>query len=200
MSNILVIVGSVRAKRLCPDIAAWVADIGRRRSSLSLETVDLAEWPLPMDDEPEIPAIGTYRSEWTSAWSAKISTADGLVFVTPQYNWGYPAALKNALDHLYREWRGKAAVIVSYGGHGGGKCAVQLRQVVEALKMRVAATMPGLELSDDAIRAGRVDPAQEFAAQVESIETAFDELVGLLAREPAPARADVSRSSSDSPS
>ena len=180
MGTVSSILGSVWAKRLCPDIAAWVADIGRGRSSLAFETVDLAEWPLPMDDEPEIPAIGAYRSELTSAWSAKIAAADGLVFVTPQCNWVYPAALKNALDHLYREWRGKAPTIGSHGGHGGGESAVQLRQVAEALKMRAAATMPGLELSDATMRAGRVDPAREFAPRRASLETAFDELVRLV--------------------
>ena len=46
-----------------------------------------------------------------------------------QYNWGYPAALKNALDYLYRSWNGKPAMIVSYGSHGGGKGAAQLKQV-----------------------------------------------------------------------
>ena len=46
-----------------------------------------------------------------------------------QYNWGYPAALKNALDFLYKEWHNKPAGIISYGGHGGGKAAAQLQQV-----------------------------------------------------------------------
>jgi NAD(P)H-dependent FMN reductase len=126
-ATVLVIGGSVRAQRLSPQIASWVSEIGRLRSTLAIEIVDLVEWPLPMDDEPGIPALGTYNSERTQAWSRKIASADGFVFVTPQYNWGYPAALKSALDHLYREWRGKPAVIVTYGGHGGGKCAAQLR-------------------------------------------------------------------------
>lgn len=182
-STVFIIVGSVRASRLCPDISAWVADIGRARTTLAIEVVDLAAWPLPMDDEPGIPALGTYTSDRTRAWSAKIASADGFVFVTPQYNWGYPAALKNALDHLYGEWRGKPVAIVSYGGHGGGKCAAQLRQVADGLKMRVAATMPALDLSDDTMRSARVDPPREFAGHVRSVETAFDELVDLLAVE-----------------
>jgi NAD(P)H-dependent FMN reductase len=142
--------------------------------------VDLADWPLPLDDEPAIPALGAYASEYTRAWSAKIASADGLVFVTPQYNWGYPAGLKNALDHLYREWHGKAAVIVSYGGHGGGKCAAQLRQVAEGLKLRVAATMPGLVLPEEAVREGKLDPGRDFAAQTASVESTFEELAELL--------------------
>lgn len=46
-----------------------------------------------------------------------------------QYNWGYPAALKNALDYLYHEWLGKPAVVITYGTRGGGKAAAQLQQV-----------------------------------------------------------------------
>ncbi len=56
-----------------------------------------------------------------------------IVFVSPQYNWGYPAPLKNAIDHLYKEWAGKPAMIVTYGGHGGSKCAAQLRQAFAEL-------------------------------------------------------------------
>jgi NAD(P)H-dependent FMN reductase len=101
--------------------------------------------------------------------------------VTPQYNWGYPAALKNALDHLHREWRGKPAAIVTYGGHGGGKCATQLRQVADGLKMRVTATMPGIELSEAVIRGAEFEPSRDFGAHGESIGLAFDELAALLA-------------------
>jgi NAD(P)H-dependent FMN reductase len=183
-ATVFVIVGSVRAQRLCPQIASWVAKIGRSRSTFAVEIVDLVDWPLPMDDEPGIPALGAYSGERTQAWSAKIASADGFVFVTPQYNWGYPAVLKNALDHLYREWRGKPAVIVSYGGHGGGKCAAQLRQVAEGgLKMRVATTMPALVLSDDAMRSCLIEPDQDFKAHVSSIERAFEELASLLSGE-----------------
>jgi len=178
-----VIVGSVRAKRLCPQVAAWVAQAARADATrpFALEIVDLADWPLPMEDEPGIPALGEYANEHTRAWSAKIAQASGFVFVTPQYNWGYPAALKNALDHLHGEWRGKPAAIVSYGGHGGGKCAAQLKQVADGLKMRVVPTMPGLELPEAVIRGGEFDPRREFATHVPAVEQAFAELAALLA-------------------
>lgn len=188
-SKVQVIIGSVRAGRLCPRIADWVTEIARARSSgLATEIVDLADFPLPMHDEPGIPALGHYAQPHTQAWSAKVAQAQGFVFVTPQYNWGYPASLKNALDHLHREWRGKAAVVVSYGGHGGGKCAVQLRQVLEGgLKMRVATTMPALELSEQAVRHGELDPQSAFGGHVEAVAQAFGELAELLAADPAAA-------------
>jgi len=180
--RVFVIVASVRAQRLGPRIAEWVVGIAASRAAprLSLELVHLADWPLPMDDEAGMPQLGDYASERTRAWSAKIASADAFVFVTPQYNWGYPASLKNALDHLHAEWRGKPAAIVSYGGHGGGKCAAQLSQVLQALKMRLAPTMPALVLSEAAIRQALLDPASELASHRESVEQAFGELGGLL--------------------
>lgn len=177
--------GSVRAGRVCPTITSWVVGIGRASTSLEYELVDLADWPLPLSDEPAIPALGSYAQEHTQAWSRKVAAASGFVFVTPQYNWGYPAVLKNALDHLYKEWTGKPLMIVSYGGHGGGKAAAQLRQVAEGLKMRPVTTMPALTLARETIEnGGPVVPETDFKAGVESVRRAFGELDALL--EPAP--------------
>jgi NAD(P)H-dependent FMN reductase len=147
-----------------------------------LELVDLIDWPLP-NDEPDIPAAGLeYENAHTRAWSRKVSEAAGFVFVTPQYNWGYPAPLKNALDHLYREWTGKPAIIVSYGFHGGGRCAAQLRQVLEGLRMRPTPTMPALTLPEEMkAKDAPVDRAlQAFAGSVPDVEAAFTELQKLL--------------------
>lgn len=180
--RILVIMGSVRARRLCPQMAAWVAEVGRETVPAQFEIVDLKDWPLPMDDEPGIPALGDYAFEHTRAWSRKISEAHAVVFVTPQYNWGYPAPLKNALDHLYDEWAGKPALIVTYGGHAGDKCARQLRQVLKGLKMKPVATTPGFRLTRDRIKAntGAIDPAAEFAGRGKVLSRAFAELATAL--------------------
>lgn len=182
--KIQVIAGSVRPTRICLDVAGWVMD--QAPAGLELEPVDLADWPLPLDAEPGIPQRDGYTQALTQAWSRKIAEADGYVFVTPQYNWGYPATLKNALDHLYAEWTGKPAVIVSYGFHGGDKCAAQLRQVLQGLRMRPAATMPALSLPDElkAVGARFGDPALLFADVAPAVRRAFDELRMLLA-EPA---------------
>ena len=131
-----------------------------------------------MDDEPAVPAAGGYAFDHTHAWSRKIAAAGAFVFVTPQYNWGYPAPLKNALDHLYEEWRGKPAVIVTYGGHGGVRCAMQLRQVTEGLNMRPVHTMAALRIPRELIEAndGGVEPEREFADSLPTIRQAFAEL------------------------
>jgi NAD(P)H-dependent FMN reductase len=184
LSNILVIIGSTRARRIGPAIAAWVAEMGRAALSASFELVDLRDWPLPMDDEPRIPAMSEYDFEHTRAWSRKVGEADAFVFVTPQYNWGYPAPLKNALDHLYREWSGKPAMIVTYGSHGGGKCADQLRQVLEGLHMAPVETMPGLKLGRERVEANRgvIDPASAFADHRGALGDAFADLGAALRR------------------
>jgi NAD(P)H-dependent FMN reductase len=183
--TVLVIMGSVRSGRLCPAIASWVVDIGRASTGFNYELVDLVDWPLPSHDEPGIPALGEYAQDHTQAWSRKVAAADGFVFVTPQYNWGYPAALKNALDHLYKEWAGKPLMIVSYGGHGGGKCAAQLRQVAEGVKMRPVTTMPGITLTRQMIESGGpIDPERDFQDHIEDVHRAFGELAAQLESPP----------------
>lgn len=181
--TILVIIGSTRPQRIGPSIAAWVADLGKAIVPADYEIIDLRDWPLPMDDEPGIPAQGHYQQEHTRAWSRKIASAEGFIFVTPQYNWGYPAPLKNAIDHLYAEWRGKAAMIVTYGGHGGGKCAEQLNQVLSGIKMRIVDRMPGLTLAREGIEQnnGTIDPASAFAAHIGEITEAFGAFQRLIA-------------------
>jgi NAD(P)H-dependent FMN reductase len=178
-----VIVGSVRPRRICPQIAAWVAEVGSDLVPGPLEVVDLKQWPLPMDDETDLPARGSgYVFAHTRAWSEKVASGDAFVFVTPQYNWGYPAPLKNALDHLHNEWSGKPAMIVSYGGHGGGRCAAQLRQVLDGLEMKPVATAPSLRLARARIEAdtGAIEPGLEFAEHVPLLQQGFAELASAL--------------------
>ncbi len=174
---ILVIAGSVRPRRIAVDVAHWVAEVGREATQAVFEVVDLKDWPLPMDDEPGVPAGGQYEHEHTRAWSRKVAGAGGFVFVTPQYNWGYPAVLKNALDHLYAEWAGKPAMIVTYGGHGGGRCAEQLLQVCQGLHMAPVATPIAMRIPREMIEgnAGEIDPAAEFAGHLAELRHAFGE-------------------------
>jgi len=181
-SSSLVIAGSVRAHRLCIQISEWVAAVGRERTGGSFEVVDLKDWPLPMDDEPGMPQAGQYACEHTRAWSRKIAAAPAFVLVMPQYNGGYPAALKNAIDHIYKEWEGKPAMIVSYGGHGGGKGAEQLQQVLQFVKTTSIATRPALTLPRELIEAnsGTIDAASQFAAHVGDLQRAFAEFASQL--------------------
>jgi NAD(P)H-dependent FMN reductase len=134
--RIAVVVGSTRPTRICRGIAEWVRDALHQKSPLSYELIDLAEIDLPFLDEPLKAALGQYAHGHTRAWSRLVSSFGGFVFVYPQYNWGYPAPVKNALDFLYREWHDRPAGSVTYGTRGGGKSAQQLHGVLEGLHMR----------------------------------------------------------------
>ena len=136
MSTVAVVVGSTRPTRICPGIAEWVQKTAQEGSALRYEVVDLAEVGLPFLDEPLMASLGEYEHEHTRAWSRLVSSYAGFVFVYPQYNWGYPAVLKNALDFLYHEWSGKPVTTVTYGTRGGGRGANQLQEVLAGLHMR----------------------------------------------------------------
>ncbi|KAL2421446.1 NAD(P)H-dependent FMN reductase LOT6 [Exophiala dermatitidis] len=146
--QIAVIVCSQRTPRVGLQIGTFVFDTLKQYHSshpfpvpYELVLVDMLDHPLPMFDEPGIPSqirsSSDYAHAHTRAWSELISSFGGFVFVTPQYNWGYPASIKNAIDYLYHEWAGKPAMVVSYGGHGGGKAAAQLKQVLQGVRMMV---------------------------------------------------------------
>ncbi|EAW12073.1 flavin-dependent quinone reductase [Aspergillus clavatus NRRL 1] len=162
MATIGVIVCSQRSPRAGLQITNFVTDtIQEAFPSAALRLVDLVSWDLPLYNEPGIPSqitsIDEYTHETTKAWSREIASHAGFIFVTPQYNWGYPASVKNAIDYLFHEWKGKPAMIVSYGGHGGGKAAEQLQQVLQGVRMQpveplVALTFPDKEFTGRASR------------------------------------------------
>jgi NAD(P)H-dependent FMN reductase len=136
MPNIQVILGSTRQGRSGDKVASWFMEHARARTALDAELVDLRDWPLPFFDQPLPPAMGSPTDALQQRWARQVARADGFVLVAPEYNHGYPAVLKNALDHLYAEWNGKPVAFVGYGGSGGGLRAVeQLRQVVVELEM-----------------------------------------------------------------
>jgi NAD(P)H-dependent FMN reductase len=188
MHKVLIIVGSTRPNRIGSQVADWVSRNIPASAGLETELTELADWYLPMSDEPGLPSAGEYVQEHTRAWSRKIAAAEGFILVTPQYNWGYPASLKNALDHLYKEWNGKPVMIVSYGHRGGGKAAAQLRQVCEGLRMRPAKTMPAIAFSKEMLgEKGRLrGPSTDFAPYAEAVQQAIGELAGALGRAGSP--------------
>ena len=138
-----ILVASTRPGRVGEPTARWIAQRAREHAAFDVEVVDLAEIDLPMFAEPKHPRFGEYELDHTREFSTLISRADGFVFVFPEYNHSYNAALKNALDHLNREWAGKPVGLVSYGGvAAGARAAVALEPVLVALKMRPVAFAP----------------------------------------------------------
>jgi len=134
--KLAVITGSVRPGRIGPAFAAWFADRAREQGAFDVVQLDLAEVGLPFHDEPHHPKTGIYLHDHTRRWSEAIDGADAFVMVTPEYNYGYGAALKNAIDFLHKEWADKPVGFVGYGGIGAGTRAIQqLKQVVTTLRM-----------------------------------------------------------------
>jgi NAD(P)H-dependent FMN reductase len=137
MPRLNIIIASTRPGRVGEQIGGWFADFARAHGGFDVQVVDLAALNLPLLDEP-VPAVEghPYRHEHTRKWSAITQAADAFVIVTPEYNQGYPASIKNALDYLYVEWRDKPVAFVSYGMTSGGMRAVhQLKPVVAAVGM-----------------------------------------------------------------
>lgn len=95
-----------------------------------VDLIDLAEIDLPMYNEPKHPSLQSYEHEHTNMWSSMVEAADAYVFVTPEYNYGPPPALVNALNYVYKEWNYKPASFVSYGGISGGLRAVQVEKLI----------------------------------------------------------------------
>lgn len=131
-----VIIGSTRPTRKGPIVADWFLKIAKQNPDFEVELLDLKEIDLPLMDEPNHPRLQKYINAHTKKWSKTIDSADAFVIVTPEYNFGYPATLKNALDYLSVEWSDKPMGFVSYGGISGGTRAVQeLKLPVTALGM-----------------------------------------------------------------
>ena len=120
-----VIVCSTRPGRVGPAVAAWTLDQARAHGAFDAEVVDLADFALPVFDEPKHPRFGVYEHEHTKRWSASVARGDAFVFVTPEYNFFAPPVLLNAMQFLYHEWSYKPVAFVSYGGASGGLRGVQ---------------------------------------------------------------------------
>jgi NAD(P)H-dependent FMN reductase len=134
--RIHVILGTDREGRFSAKAAAWLTDRLGGRSDLDAEFVDLRDYPLPFYDQPVPPAYGhrDYPPD-VSRWASKVEEADGFVIVTAEYNHGYPAVLKNALDHAFPEFNRKPVAFVGYGNVGGARAIEQLRLVTVELEM-----------------------------------------------------------------
>jgi NAD(P)H-dependent FMN reductase len=138
MTVISVIVGSIRQGRFAEKPARWILQHLKNRSGIDAKLLDLRDFPMPFFDQPVPPAAPgrpPYEHETVEKWTGEIGASDGFVIVTPEYNYGPPAVLKNALDWVYPEWRRKAVAFVSYGGAAGARSVQQLRETAIELQL-----------------------------------------------------------------
>lgn len=166
MTRIAVILGSTRPGRNGEAVARWVHDIAVRRGDAEYELVDVADYGLPLLDEPVPPSMGRYSRPHTLAWAEKIGSFDGYVFVTAEYNHSIPAALKNAIDYLFAEWNNKAAGFVSYGSVGGTRAVEHLRLVMAELRVATVRAQVALSLFRDFADLSRFEPGPRRAGEV----------------------------------
>jgi NAD(P)H-dependent FMN reductase len=149
MLKLAILTGSTRPGRVNPSVARWVHDLASKRDDAEFELVDIADFELPLLDEPIPPSQGKYSQPHTQAWAAKIASFDGYVFVTPEYNHGISGALKNAIDFVYAEWNNKAAGFVGYGSAGGVRAVEQLRLVLAECQVATVRNQVALSLFSD---------------------------------------------------
>lgn len=130
------IIASTRPGRVGPAIARWFDEHAKAHGKFDAHLIDLADFNLPVYDEPHHPSRRQYTQEHTKKWSESVKSADAFVFVTPEYNYTLPPSLANAIDYLFWEWQYTPVAFVSYGGVSGGLRAAQTaRLMASSVKM-----------------------------------------------------------------
>ena len=170
--KIKVIMGSTREGRFGEHPAKWIFELARKKKEFDAELLDLRNYPMPFFNDPVSPAYrqGGHSDSIVAKWEKKIAEADGFIVVSPEYNHGYPAVLKNAFDYVYHAWNQKPIGFVSYGSVGGARAVEQLRLVAVELQMapiRNAAYIAGgpwnmLE-KNGSLKTGALEPFAESA-------------------------------------
>ena len=174
MIDVAIILGSTRPGRRAEPIARWIHGIAGKRGDARFELVDIADFKLPLLDEPMPAMMHKYTQLHTRNWAAKIGSFDAFVFVTPEYNHGISASLKNAIDFLYREWNNKAAGFVGYGAGEGTRGVEQLRLIMAEMQVATVRAQVGLSLFTDFENFHVFKPAAKREAAVTSM---LDQLV-----------------------
>jgi NAD(P)H-dependent FMN reductase len=179
--RVMIIVGSVRPGRIGLPIARWVEREVTTRG-FDVDLVDLAELALPFMDEPNHPRLHQYTQPHTIAWSERVEAADAVILVTPEYNYSYSPALKNALDYLSREWWRKPVAYVSYGGVSGGTRGVAALSITTAAlgMVRTGASVE-INFAGEHVHDGVFEPNEKEVAILGRILDEIPALAGALA-------------------
>jgi NAD(P)H-dependent FMN reductase len=130
--KVAVIIASTREGRFGPTVAGWFIDQANQRGDMEIDVIDLRDTPLPPVQQAHPVPTGEYTAAEVRAFASRIGAADAFIVVTPEYNHGYPASLKLAIDSVHPEWRAKPVGFVSYGGFAGGLRAVEQLRLVFA--------------------------------------------------------------------
>lgn len=135
--NIKVIAGSTREGRFSDKAARWISEEIKKQDGIEVEVLDLQDYEMPFFDQAMSPSFKTepYENEAVARFTKKVDEADAFIIVTPEYNHGTSAVLKNAIDWVSPEWNNKPVSFVSYGSVGGARAVEQLRLIAIELQM-----------------------------------------------------------------
>ncbi|WP_164214746.1 NAD(P)H-dependent oxidoreductase [Virgibacillus sp. YIM 98842] len=166
MLKIGIVLGSVRQGRNGEAVANWMYDFATKRNDqdVSYELVDLADYKLPMLGEALPEDEQSKAEQIIQAWSEKMNSFDGYIFIAPEYNHAVGGALKNALDHLKPEVANKAAGFVGYGSLGGTRAHENLRLIFGELQVADVQTAVTFSLMTDFVDFTEFKPADYHAA------------------------------------
>ena len=165
-----VVTASTRPGRVGPSVATWFHEVARQDGSFDVHLVDLADFSLPVYDEPRHPRMQKHEHEHTRRWAASVAAADAFVLVTPEYNFGPTPALLNALNYVYKEWNYKPVALVSYGGVSGGIRAVQVTKLtLTTLKMVPIMEAVTIPFVAQRVMEGNFEPEEIHAKSAEAM-------------------------------
>lgn len=156
MYKLKIISSTIRPGRKGPIVANWIAEAAKDHGEFEVEYLDLGEIGLPLMNEAIHPIMRQYEHEHSKRWSAKIDEADAFIFVTAEYDYSYPASLKNALEYLVHEWAYKPAGIVSYsaGAFAGVRAVMSLKSDLLSLKTIALGEMVNIPMLQQFINEG----------------------------------------------
>ncbi len=175
--KIAVIIGTTRAARFGEKPAKWIYDIAAKRDDMSVEIVDLRDYPMPFFDEVASNAWAPSKNEVAQRWQKKVAEFDGYIFVTAEYNRGISAVLKNAIDYAYPEWNKKPAAYVGYGSVGAARAVEQLRLVCVELQMAPMRTGVHIQGADFMAAWQKGKDISEFTYLLANAKDMLDQLV-----------------------
>jgi NAD(P)H-dependent FMN reductase len=169
MVKLQIVLGSTRPGRAGEKVGKWAYKIASERDDIEVELVDVADYGLPLLDEPTPPMMRQYTKDHTKKWSEKIEEADGYIFVAAEYNHSIAGGLKNAIDYLNHEWRNKSVGFVSYGSNGGSRAVEHLRGVAGELHLADVREQLLLYLANDFEQFSNFKPTENHEAQLNKV-------------------------------
>lgn len=170
MKTITIITGSARPHSVNHAVVELVKEKLQKYQDTAVAIADLEQLALPFYNAPMPPSADDFATDDVQVreWSKCIEAADGVVFVSPEYNHGLSGIQKNAIDWLYKEWRNKPAAFVGYGWYQAAHSYAQFKELNSVIKLDLAETMTGLQFTKDIDPSGAVLDGASVDAKVDA--------------------------------